>query len=98
MTYYYYILSIMLLTLIFLLIRSVILRRKNAPVRLYHEALKNENSGDFEEAVVTYEKALEEIKKIRFHSTLKNKIAEKIKVLHTLLEYKNNLWFTRSDF
>ena len=95
MTTYYYIFSIMLLTIIFILIRSFILRKKNAPVRLFNEALKNENSGHFEEAVITYETALKEINKIRFHGTLKNKIIDKIKVLRTILEYNNNVRFTR---
>ncbi len=95
MTTYYYIFSIMLLTIIFLLIRSYILRRKNTPIQLYNEALKNENSGYFEEAVITYETALNEINKNRFHGTLKNKIIDKIKVLRTTLEYNNNLRFTR---
>lgn len=90
MTTYYYIFSIILLTIIIILIRSFILRRKNIPVQLFNEALKNENSGYFEEAVITYETALNEIKKIRFHGTLKNKIIDKIKVLRTILEYNNN--------
>jgi hypothetical protein len=85
----------MLLAISFILIRSFILRRKNTPVQLYNEALKNENSGHFEEAVITYETALNEINKIRFHGTLKNKIIDKIKVLRTNLEYNNNLRFTR---
>jgi hypothetical protein len=85
----------MLLAISFILIRSFILRRKNIPVRLFNEALRNENSGHFEEAVMTYETALNEINKIRFHGTLKNKIIDKIKVLRTNLEYNNNLRFTR---
>lgn len=95
MTTYYYIFSIILLTIIFILIRSFILRRKNIPVQLFNEALKNENSGYFEEAVITYETALNEIKKIRFHGTLKNKIIDKIKVLRTILEYNNNHRFIK---
>lgn len=80
----------MLLILTFLFFRSAVLRKKNIPVELYVEALKNENSGDFEAALVTYETALDEVKKIRFHSTLKNKIIGKLKLLHTIIEYKNN--------
>ena len=74
---------------IFLAIRSFVLRKKNISVELFYKALKNENSGHFEEAKVTYESALNEVKKIRFHSNLKNKIIEKLKVLHSVLNYKN---------
>ena len=85
----------MLLLLTFLFIRSFILSKKNIPSRLFVEALKNENSGHFEEAMITYESALGEVKKIWFHSSLKNKIIDKLKVLHTAVEYKNNLHFVR---
>jgi hypothetical protein len=56
---------------------------------LFAEALKNENSGLYEEAATGYERALVKLKQIRFHRQLKNKIIEKVKVLHTLIEYNN---------
>ena len=94
---YYYIFSAMLIMLIFFFIRSLILRKKSLPVTLYVEALRNENSGHFEEAIVTYENALVEAKKEKFQygGSLKNKITEKLKVLHTIIEYKNSLHFVR---
>ena len=94
---YYYILSAMLITLIFFFIRSLVLRKKSIPVTLYVEALRNENSGHFEEAIATYENALMEVKKEKFQygGSLKNKIVEKLKVLHTIIEYKNSLRFVR---
>ena len=93
---YYYILSAMLIALIFLFIRSFIVRKKSIPVALYVEALRNENSGHFEEALITYENALKEVEKEKFQqSSLKNKIVEKLKVLHTIIEYKNSLHFVR---
>lgn len=94
---YYYIFSAMLLTLIFFFIRSLVLRKKSLPVTLYVEALRNENSGHFEEALATYENALMEAKKEKFQygGSLKNKIIEKLKVLHTIIEYKNSLHFIR---
>jgi len=85
----------MLLTILFFLTRYFILGGKNISVQLFNEAIRNENNGCFEAALVTYETALNEVKKIRFHSNLKNKIIEKIKVLHTILEYKNNFRFNR---
>ena len=71
-------------------------QEKNLPVELFVEGLKYENSGYFEEAILTYENALTEIKKDRFHGNLKNKIIQKLKVLHTIIEYKKSLLFTRS--
>ena len=87
----------MLITLIFFFIRSLVLRNKSLPVTLYVEALRNENSGHFEEALVTYQNALMEVKKEKFQygGSLKNKITEKLKVLHTIIEYKNSLQFVR---
>jgi hypothetical protein len=86
----------MILIIIILLIRSVIVRGRNLPVKLFVEALKNENRGDFESAIISYEKALIEVKKSNLHNNnLENKIIEKLKVLHTAIDYKNNLQFTR---
>ena len=95
MLFYYFILLSMLLTLIIFLTRSFILREKNIPVQLFNQAIKNENNGSFEAALITYENALNEVKKIRFHNNLKNKIIDKIKVLHTIIDYKNNFRLTR---
>ena len=93
MSFYYYFLLIIVLSVIVLLIRSLVFRKKNIPVKLFVEALKSENSGHFETAVITYENALKEVKKIKFHNDLKNKIIAKLKVLRTNIEYKNNLRF-----
>ena len=59
------------------------------------KALRNENSGQFEEAVNTYENALSGFKKTGFHRNLKNKIIEKIKLLRAIIEYRKNSVFTR---
>jgi len=90
MPFYFYPFLLIVLTIIFFVIRFLILRRKNISVELFHTALKNENSGYYEEAVVNYENALNEVNKIRFHGSLKNKIVEKLKLLHTLIEYNNS--------
>jgi hypothetical protein len=78
-----------------LVISSLWVKKKNLPVRLFIEAQKNENNGHFEEAVITYESALDEVRKFRFHGSLKNKIIDKLKVLHTAIEYKNNFQFIK---
>lgn len=95
MPLYYYLFLLIVILMIFVVIRSLFLRRKNIPVELFVKALGDENSGHFEEAVVTYESALNEVRKIRFHNNLRNKIIDKLRVLHTYIEYKNNFRFTR---
>jgi len=95
MPLYTYLFLLIALSLIILLIRFLILRKKNISIELYIEALRNENNGHFETAVVTYETALNEVNKIRFHGTLKNKIIQKIKLLHTVVDYNNNVHFIR---
>jgi len=96
MAFYSYIFLLMILSIIILLFRTLILWKKSVPVELFVEALRNENNGNFEEAVITYETALSKSKKTWvFSNSLENKIIEKVKVLHTIIDYKNNLRFTR---
>ena len=92
--YFYLYLGVALMIAI-LFARFLILKKKNIPIRLFSLALKNENSGHLEEAIVNYESALLEVEKIRFHSELKKKIVEKLKVLKMMVEYDNNSHFTR---
>lgn len=65
------------------------------PVELFVKALRNENNGNYEEALIAYESALNEVRKIRFHGSLKHKIIEKISLLHTLIDHKNSFRFIR---
>ena len=95
MQLYYYLFMAIAALIFILLARYLILKKKNVSVRLFAEALKNENRGQFEEAVITYQTALDEVKKIRFHSTLEHKIVNKLKVLNTVIAYTHNARFTR---
>lgn len=97
MLFYYYIYLLIALTGLFLLIKILVSRKKDIPVEFFVAALKNENNGCYEEAVISYEKALAEAKKSRFHTLLKIKIIEKIKVLHTVIEYQNSTRFARQE-
>jgi hypothetical protein len=69
--------------------------KKNISIDLFNEALRNENNGLYEEAVANYENALNELNKTRFQSTFRNKIIEKLKVLHTLIDYNNGVRIIR---
>ncbi len=95
MELYYYVFFFIAILIFVLLLRYFIFAKKNVSVKLFAEALKNENSGHFEEALITYQNALNEVKKIRFHSHLQNKIVDKLKVLNTVIEYTHNARFTR---
>ena len=95
MLFFQYMPLFMIVIITILVISSILVKKKDLPVRLFIEAQKTENDGHFEEAVITYESALDEVNKLRFHSSLKNKIIDKLKVLHTTIEYKNNFHFVR---
>ena len=70
--------------------RSLFLSKKSLPVKLFSEGLRNENSGDFEKAIMNYQSALAHVNKSRFHDTdLKVKIIEKIKVLNSVTNFEN---------
>ena len=96
MSYYYYAILITGLAFTIISAYSYLQRKKDIPFDLFVAALKNENDGLFEAAVITYETALDEVKKNRFRRDhLKNKIIGRLKVLHTNIDYNNNLRFTR---
>ena len=95
MQYNYYIYPAIGLLVAVLFTRYIMQKKMNIPVRLFAEALKNENSGHFEEAVINYQNALDEVKKVRFQGNLENKIVAKLKVLNTVIAYTNNSHFVR---
>jgi hypothetical protein len=88
----YYILSAVLgLIAVVVLIRYFVQKRKSLPVELYLEALRTENSGQYKSAVNTYESALAEARKNKFNDeAFEEKIREKLKVLHTMIDYENS--------
>ena len=95
MTIYQSLPFIMIALIIASIISSFFLKKKDLPVELFVEGLKYENDGHFDEAIINYQNALSEVKKNRFHRDLKHKIIQKLKVLHTIIEYKKNFQFTR---
>lgn len=97
MPFYYFIITTIMLVLLLLYIRSFILKKENFPVELFNEALRDENSGNFEAALITYKSALSEAEKTMFLTGLKYKIASKLKVLHTILDYRKSLLFIRQN-
>lgn len=90
MLLYYCLFSILALSLSGLLLRHFVRSKKNITDGLFAEALRNENSGHYEEAVIAYENALDEVRKTKYSRGLESKISQKLKVLHNIIEYKNN--------
>jgi hypothetical protein len=97
MPLYYFLYLIILLVAFFLLVRYIIQRRTSLPIKLFIKGLRTENSGKFDEATISYENALNEVKKSMFHHSLKNKIIEKLKVLRTIKKYKKDQNFIREN-
>jgi len=95
---YLFFLSISILVSVFLvtaLARAFIYWRNNIPVGLYLKALRDENSGHFEEAVTSYEAALSQCDGLKFQRAFKNKIIGKVKLLHTIIDYNKTFRFVR---
>jgi hypothetical protein len=92
MPLYYYIFLISLSLVFAVTIYFFVRRKKDLPLELFFEALKRENDGQFEAAVITYETALNEVKNRPFrNANLKNKIIEKLKILRAFIEYKTHV-------
>lgn len=95
MTFYQLLPFMMIVLLIIFIISSIILRKNSLAIELFVQGLKNENSGNFELALMKYQDALNEVKKNKTDSGLESKIIEKLKLLHTIIEYDKGLHFTR---
>ena len=95
MTIFQYLPFIMIVLLIASIVSSFFLKKNDLPVELFVEGLRYENDGHFDEAIMNYENALNEVKKNRFHRDLENKIIQKLKVLHTISEYRKSIQFIR---
>jgi hypothetical protein len=67
-----------------------VLRKRNFRTGLYNEGLYNENKGNYKLALHKYEDALNENEKRRLNKEFGRKIAQRIKILRTTLEYENN--------
>jgi len=52
------------------------------------EGIRNENNGLYKRALDNYEDALSEIRKHKIPNKLGRKIIDKIKMMHTIIEYE----------
>jgi len=94
---YYFLYMLIVLGVLFLLVRYLLLRRTSLSTQLFIKGVRAENSGLYAEAATSYENALREMKKNWFHRSLKIKIREKLKVLHTINIYKKDQDFIRKN-
>ena len=74
-----------------------LLRKQNSHTELYSEGLRDENDGRYETALHKYEDALNEIRKLRLDDKFGHKIAARIRVLRTTIEYENNFQHSHSE-
>ena len=71
--------------------------KRNTHTELYSRALHHENNGSYELALHNYEDALSEVRKLRLNDKFGHKIAAKIRVLRTTIEYENNFQKSHSE-
>jgi hypothetical protein len=92
MNSYYSFLLVLPAALLFLLVRYALGKKDSTAVSLYKAALKEENTGRFEAAIIQYELALQEAGKNGFDKSLILLINEKLKVLHTITKYEKEMY------
>jgi hypothetical protein len=63
----------------------------------YYEGLRNENNGSYRLALRNYENALGEIRKLRRDSKFGRKIADRIRILRTTIEYEKNFQTSHNE-
>ena len=97
MQVYYFLYLLIFLGVLCLLVRYLLLRRTSLSTQLFIKGIRAENGGLYDEAAVSYEKALSGMKKSWFHRALKIKIREKLKLLHTISTYKRDQEFIRKN-
>lgn len=85
-----YFLLFIVLVVIALLVIVFILRKKNSHTELYSEGVRNENNGLYNLALHNYTDALNEIRKLNIDNKFRVKIAQRIKILRTTIDYENN--------
>lgn len=75
------------------MIKSYFFTKRNVFNGLFSAALKHENDGELPEAIEDYENALKEANKTRYNHHMKGRIKAKVKLLHSIIDYHNNLRF-----
>lgn len=87
------IIALIILALILILFANY---KKNSHTELYKEGVRNENDGRYAIALQNYQDALCEIKKLRLDNKFGKKIAQRIKILQTTINYEKNFLKSRN--
>lgn len=90
-----FILLILFLIILVLIAVFVTLYKENSHTELYSEGVQNENDGHYNLAMQNYEDALSEIRKLRLGKKFGIKIAQRIKILRTTIDYEKHFRITR---
>ena len=75
-------------TVLCIIILFFIRHKQNSHTELYSEGVRNENDGRYKMALRNYEDALSEIRKLKLNKKFGTKIAERIKILRTTIDYE----------
>lgn len=94
---YYLMYLIIFLLVIFLIVRYIVLNKISPADELFRKGLKNENNGNYDEAIMVYEQALKEAERTKWHHGLKVKLIEKLNVLRTVSSYQKSQDFIRQN-
>jgi hypothetical protein len=70
------------------ILRILLQKRNRIPYQLFNEALRQENNGDIQKAIIKYETALNETLKMRYKEPLRARITAKLKLLHSVIDYE----------
>jgi hypothetical protein len=97
MTSLFYVTIFVLPIVTILSVLFYLLQKQNSHTELYSEGLHDENDGRYETALRKYEDALSEIRKLRLDDKFGHKIAARIRVLRTTIEYENNFQHSHTD-
>ncbi len=97
MTPLFYVAVFVIPTVIILGVLFYLLQKQNSHTELYSEGLRDENNGSYKTALHKYEDALNEIRKLRLDDKFGHKIAARIRVLRTTIEYENNFQHSHND-
>jgi hypothetical protein len=97
MTPLLYLALFLLPVLLGLFIIVYLFHKRNNHTELYSQALRQENNGSYQLALHDYEAALNEVRKLGLNDKFGQKIAERIKILRTTIEYENNFQTSHSQ-
>jgi hypothetical protein len=90
MPFFFYLVMLVLVSVSIAAGIFFILYKRNHHPKLYREGLRRENEGQYSLALDSYERALNEINRRNVSHRFRDRIAQKIKILRTTVNYENN--------